>query len=120
MLAVKLETIHKPAKPPTNHSNYSQTSQTSNKSPTNQPNTGQTTHQSAKNRILYSLKTFSMIRYKFKTQKLQYWQPHTIQPFCQSWTIRKVGAFFLCSCHILYFTFSIAQFFTIPNYELQS
>ena len=35
-----------------------------------------------------------MIRYKFKTQKLQYWQPHTIQPFCQSWTRRKVGAFF--------------------------
>ena len=44
-LAVKLETMHKPAKPPTNHS---QTSQTTHKPDTNQPQTSQTTLKPAK------------------------------------------------------------------------
>ena len=46
-LAIKLETTHKPSKPPTKQPNCPQTTHTSHKTarpPTNQPNTGQTTH----------------------------------------------------------------------------
>ena len=39
VLAVKLETTHKSAKPPTNQPNYPQTIQTTHKPSTNQPQT---------------------------------------------------------------------------------
>ena len=42
-LAVKLEITHKPAKPPTNHPIYPQTSRTTQKPPTIHPNHPQTT-----------------------------------------------------------------------------
>ena len=66
-LAVKLETIHKPAKPPTNQSNYPQTRQTTHKPPTttNQskhPQTSQIPNKSPTNQpkivLVFSLKTF--------------------------------------------------------------
>ena len=43
-LAVKLETTHKPSKPPTNQPNYPHISHITYRPPTNQPNAGQTTH----------------------------------------------------------------------------
>ena len=43
-LAIKLETIHKPSKPPTKQQNCPQTTHKPARPPTNQPNTGQTTH----------------------------------------------------------------------------
>ena len=44
LLAVKLETTHKPVKPATNHPNHPQTSHKLAKPPTNHPKTSQTTH----------------------------------------------------------------------------
>ena len=51
-------------------------------------------YESATNHILFSLKTFFMIRYKFRTQELQHLQPHEIQPLYPSLARWKMSAFF--------------------------
>ena len=48
LLAVKLETSHKPTKPSTNQPKHPQTTQTSHKLATNQPQISQTTHKPTK------------------------------------------------------------------------
>ena len=106
-LAVKLETTHKPAKPPTNQPNHPQNTLKPAKPPTKHPQTSQTTHKIAKNWMNHPLinqkshlffpKTFIMIRYKFRTQQLQHLLPHKIRPFCSSRTLgeeREIGASF--------------------------
>ena len=103
-LAVKLETTHKPSKPPTNHPKTTQTSHRPANPPLNHPQTSQTSHKPAKhqsNHPLISqklhpffLKKFFIIRFKFRTHEPQHLCPHEIQHFYPSCTRREMGAFF--------------------------
>ena len=111
------QTTHKP---PTNYPQISQTTHKPTKLPTNHANIWQCTHLSAKYSIFRYLKTFFMIRYKFRTQQPQYLPSHKVRPYYPSRTRREMGASFWCSCQILDFAFSIAQFFSIPHCRPQS
>ena len=95
---------HKPVKSPTNHRQTSQTANKLGKYWTNHPLISQKSHP-------FSLKTFIMIKYKFRTQQLQHLLPHKIQPFCSSCMIREEmrnKRIFWCSCQISHLTFSTA------------
>ena len=93
MLAVKLETTHKPAKSPTNHLNYPQTSQTTHKLAkpcTNHPQTRQTTLKPAKYQRNHPV--IGQKSHCFLTEDIFYEPQHFP---CPSHARREMDAFFL-------------------------